>query len=50
MAVIGLGGIGQGAWREIKEQEGGGILINQALYTIDLLQYLLGMPKTVVGW
>ena len=40
----------QGGWRGSKEKEGGGVLINQALHTIDLLQYFMGMPKTVIGW
>ncbi len=40
----------QAQWRGSKAQEGGGVLINQALHTVDLLQYFVGMPKTVVGW
>ena len=33
-----------GDWRGKKETEGGGVLINQALHTIDLIQWLCGMP------
>lgn len=40
----------QAGWRGKKAQEGGSVLINQALHTVDLLQYFLGMPKTVIGW
>lgn len=36
-----------GAWRGKWATEGGGTLINQALHTMDLLQWMLGMPKTV---
>lgn len=36
-----------GAWRGKWATEGGGALINQALHTLDLLQWMLGMPKTV---
>jgi predicted dehydrogenase len=39
----------QSNWRGKKATEGGGVLINQALHTIDLLQYFCGMPKSVVG-
>lgn len=31
-----------GAWRGTKELDGGGVLINQAIHTIDLLQYFVG--------
>ena len=34
-------------WRGKWETEGGGVLINQALHSLDLLQYLLGMPQAV---
>ena len=37
----------QGGWRGKKNTEGGGVLINQALHTIDLLQYFCGMPKSI---
>lgn len=34
-------------WRGKKCTEGGGVLINQALHTLDLLQWFAGMPKNV---
>ena len=34
-------------WRGKWETEGGGVLINQALHTVDLMQWLAGMPHTV---
>ncbi len=34
-------------WRGKKSTEGGGVIINQALHTLDLLQWLLGMPQQV---
>lgn len=40
---------GQAAWRGTKAQEGGGVLINQALHTLDLMQWLCGMPKSVAA-
>ncbi len=40
----------QAAWRGNREQEGGGVLINQALHTLDLLQWFMKMPQSVVGW
>lgn len=36
-----------GEWRGKKETEGGGVLINQALHTIDLVQWLCGMPNSL---
>ncbi len=33
-----------GDWRGKIKTEGGGVLINQALHTLDLLQWFLGMP------
>ena len=36
-----------GDWRGKQETEGGGVLINQAIHTIDLLCYFLGKPKIV---
>lgn len=38
-----------GPWRGKWETEGGGTLINQALHTMDILQWMLGMPKTVAA-
>ena len=37
----------QAAWRGTIEQECGGVLINQALHTLDLLIWYLGEPKKV---
>jgi len=37
------------AWRGTQAIEGGGALINQAIHTIDLLQWLMGGAKTVIG-
>ncbi len=36
-----------GEWRGKWETEGGGVLINQALHTLDILQWLVGMPKAL---
>lgn len=38
-----------GDWRGKFATEGGGVLINQALHTLDLLQYFAGMPKTLTA-
>ena len=38
-----------GAWRGKKATEGGGVLINQALHTLDLMQWFLGMPESVAA-
>ena len=38
-----------GAWRGTSELDGGGVLINQAIHTIDLLQWLMGDVETVFG-
>ena len=38
-----------GAWRGKWATEGGGVMINQALHTLDLLQWLCGMPKSVIA-
>lgn len=37
----------QAEWRGKKETEGGGVLINQSLHTVDLLQYFMGLPESV---
>ena len=39
----------QASWRGKWETEGGGALINQALHTLDLIQWIIGMPKTVTA-
>ncbi len=38
-----------GAWRGRWETEGGGVMINQALHTLDLLQHICGMPTHVTS-
>ncbi|GAC1366802.1 MAG: Gfo/Idh/MocA family oxidoreductase [Herpetosiphon sp.] len=38
------------AWRGKWNTEGGGVLMNQAPHTLDLLCYLTGMPRQVWGW
>ena len=38
-----------GAWRGTFELDGGGVLINQAIHTIDLLQWLMGDVESVFG-
>lgn len=38
-----------GAWRGTILEEGGGVMINQALHTLDLLQHLCGMPTHVTS-
>ena len=40
---------GSGAWRGKKATEGGGVLINQALHTLDLMQWFLGMPSEMTA-
>lgn len=36
-----------GEWRGKKETEGGGVLINQAIHTLDLMQWICGEPTSV---
>ena len=38
-----------GSWRGKILEEGGGVMINQALHTLDLLQHLCGMPTHVTA-
>ncbi len=40
----------QVSWRGTWAGEGGGVLMNQAPHNLDLICYLLGMPKRVVAW
>ena len=37
-------------WRGTWKGEGGGVLMNQAPHDLDLLCYLVGLPKKVWGW
>lgn len=37
------------AWRGTLKEEGGGVMINQALHTLDILQWISGFPKSVVA-
>ena len=36
-------------WRGSMETEGGGVMINQAIHTLDLIQYLGGYPLSIQG-
>ena len=38
-----------GAWRGTWDQEGGGVMINQAIHSLDILQWLCGMPESVLA-
>ena len=40
---------GSGDWRGKKATEGGGVMINQALHTLDILQWFMGMPDSVIA-
>lgn len=40
---------GQAAWRGKWATEGGGVMINQAIHTLDMLIWLAGRPLTVEG-
>jgi len=37
------------AWRGTVEHEGGGVMINQAIHTLDILQWICGMPTHVIA-
>ena len=39
-----------GGWRATWKGEGGGVLLNQCLHQLDMLQWLCGMSKTVRGF
>jgi predicted dehydrogenase len=39
-----------GGWRATWKGEGGGVLLNQCLHNLDVLQWLLGMPTKVWGF
>lgn len=36
-------------WRGKKATEGGGVLINQAIHTLDLIEWLTGAPETIAA-
>jgi UDP-N-acetyl-2-amino-2-deoxyglucuronate dehydrogenase len=36
-------------WRSTWRGEGGGVLLNQAIHTLDVLCYVIGLPEVVVG-
>ena len=36
-------------WKGTWAKEGGGVLINQAIHTLDMLQWVLGMPAAIKG-
>lgn len=38
-----------GAWRGTVAQEGGGVMINQALHTLDMMQWVCGFPTHVTA-
>ena len=38
-----------GEWRGKWDTEGGGVMINQAIHTLDLLQWICGMPVCVTA-
>jgi len=39
-----------GAWRGTWQLDGGGVLMNQSIHSIDLLQWLMGPVKSVYGY
>ena len=39
-----------GGWRATWKGEGGGVLLNQCLHQLDMLQWLCGMPSSVRGF
>lgn len=39
----------QNSWRASYREEGGGILINQCVHQLDILQWLVGMPAAIEG-
>jgi predicted dehydrogenase len=39
-----------GKWRATWQGEGGGVLMNQAPHNLDLLCYLIGLPKQLTAW
>lgn len=41
---------GMGGWRASWNGEGGGLLINQCVHQLDILQWLVGMPEALTAW
>ncbi len=39
----------QAEWRGTLDQEGGGVMINQAIHALDIMQWLCGMPESVIA-
>jgi predicted dehydrogenase len=39
----------ESSWRGTWEREGGGVMINQAIHTLDLLQWFIGNPVSIKG-
>ena len=39
-----------GGWRATWKGEGGGVLLNQCLHNLDVMQWLVGMPKRLRGF
>jgi predicted dehydrogenase len=39
-----------GAWRGTRQLDGGGVLINQSIHSIDLLQWLMGPVKSIYAY
>ncbi len=37
-------------WRGTWAQEGGGVMINQAIHSLDLMQWICGMPESVIAY
>lgn len=39
----------ESGWRGQLDKEGGGVLINQSIHTLDLMTYIMGKPETVTA-
>jgi predicted dehydrogenase len=44
-----LGYYQRAAWRGRRDEAGGGVLMIQAIHTLDLLQWVMGMPRSVLA-